>query len=629
MSAARSSANSSHSSRANTNNSQGSVHSDHSQDEDANPPTRSVSFAHPARDDASNSDDESNVELGLSTRMSSRSQGTGRGTSLLPLPTPRRIAMQQTGTGTTPSVATMGTTTPHAPAASMHTVPPLPPALQNKRSVSAHRTMLEDKFVNTESTMDELTDQSGFVSRYKRKTVQKEQPKMFVMWEERVNRGLPEPKFKLVSQDLSDEALLLDTQNLYGLLERFERRLKDLDLAYGFTMIDNIDWADPKKTVCTGPSLLENDAWLSWSTEEVATTQVFYMVYGGDIHRDTQKRACRFVLESMEPTLKLRVESQLYNLYSDPMYHGGLLAFKLLMNQLTVNTYDMRIKLINLLDKIDIKDYAGQHVPTAVDRINPLLVRLDGVLQRNWPNDLVFKLIRVFQTTSCDDFNRYFQECERSLRGSTQGVLAARQQVSIGSFANLDGMLEITADAVTQFHTISADKGWDYKGGSGSVYTGATDTAAVVVPRHCWNCNSTEHQLKSCPKPRNHGTIDANKKRFNAIKKKIADQKKKKKPQAEAHSPPRAFQVRSVNRIKDAPKKKESHKQIINGRLHFWCGRQGDHCFWNMTHLTKDHAAWEAQLASSGSPAPPEQVQANTAALPSPDFYEQAFSSWQ
>ena len=571
----------------------------------------------------------SDLEQGRSVDISGRSSSPYGEASPPTLSPPRRVTPRQQGVGTAPRASATRSTSSSEP---LHTVPPLPSIEEITPMEAQVQPMEEDRFDTRTNTENELSEPPGFVSRYTRAIMRQEQPKAFMAWEARVNRGMPEPKFKRVSQDLSDEALLLDTQDLYRLLERFARCLLDLDLAYGLTMIDNINWDNPRETILHGPSLLKSNAFLSWTVDDVARTQAFYMMHGTPVILDTQKRLCRFILESMEPTLRLRVESLLYNVWSRPIYHGGLLAFKLLMDQLTINTYDMRHKLTHLLEKIDIKDYAGQHVPTVVDRIEPLLTRLDGSLQRQWPHDLVYKLLRVFQTTSCDEFNKHFEDSERALRGSTLGVLAAQRTAFVEDFANLDALLEICADAKAQYHTISAEKEWNYKGGSASVYTGTT---ATLVPHKCWNCGSETHQLKECPKPRNQATIDANKKLFEATKKKLADQKKKagtgnhQPRQPPGRTQGRKWVERSPELMKRQPQKDEPHTQLVNGHVHFWCGRHGEHCYWNPTHLTKDHKAWMAKVEAEGKAAPPEHVQANTAGVPSISVLEQAFSSWK
>ena len=601
-------------------------------------------FRQVAGDDYESSED---VASSIDTASSSTLVPSHGVTMTTPL-SPRLVSGSQTGVGTTSGSATTGLA-PTTPL--LHVVPEPPTSLQAKAPSTPVATAGKKEFEHDTCTMDDFTRPSGFISRDNRDDVRDKNPKLFMIWEEKVNKGLPSPKFKFVGEDLSDEALLLDTQDLYRQCDRLVHALMDLDLAYCFVMLDQIDWGTPENTPLTGPSLLMKDAWSSWSLKDVQNTQLFWMAHGGALHRDSHKRACRYLLESCEETLKARIETRLHNEYS-PSVHGGLLTFKLIMDQLHINTFDMRIKLILLVEKMSIKDFAGQHVPTAVDRLNPLLTRLDGVLQQQWPADMVFKLLRVFQTTSCAKFNAHFEDCERELNGSETGILAGRRSsVSIGQYACLKGMLDITADAVAWYTRIQADQGWSYKGGKGSVFTGTTGAPNDGIPRKCWNCNSTKHQLKTCTKTRNPTMIEANKKQFNAAKQKLAQSRRAAKvadkdststtstttttttpPGSDTTSAPKPkmLLIRSAALKKKPPEKDEPHRQVIDNRVHFWCGHKEEHCYWNATHKSKDHDKWTAAVANSQAQPGGQstEARAHVAQLPDASLFTDAFSSW-
>ena len=145
--------------------------------------------------------------------------------------------------------------------------------------------------------------------------------------------------------------------------------------------------------------------------------------------------------------------------------------------------------------------------------------------------------------------------------------------------------------------------------------------------------------MKECPHARNPATVEANKKRFEAQKKKLQALKRGSPPGQQPQQPQQPkgqvtkelYAERPSDLSKTPPAKGESHKQLINARVHFWCGKGGEHCYWNPTHKTRDHAKWDKKRKEleQQEAAAQDTVQAHTALLPSVAFLEQAFSSWK
>ena len=75
-----------------------------------------------------------------------------------------------------------------------------------------------------------------------------------------------------------------------------------------------------------------------------------------------------------------------------------------------------------VLSKASIKlvfiPYEGCSVPKMVDKLTPLLVLLNGVLCRQFPTDIVYKLLRSLHTLPDAEFNKHFHDANHYFHGN-------------------------------------------------------------------------------------------------------------------------------------------------------------------------------------------------------------------
>jgi len=182
-------------------------------------------------------------------------------------------------------------------------------------------------------------------------------------------------------------------------------------------------------------------------------------------------------------------------------------------------------------------------VPALVARIDPVLTRLDAALSHQFPHHMVEKLLKIFQTSSCDEFNAIFANIQLEIKTKSK-TLWSKSSTPAEDHANLKDLLKLTGFAVAQYTEIQQGKnGWPYIGEQGSVYPTATGDNAnliaeykgeIILDGSCWNCGKHGHQMRQCRAPINRARCQAH---AEANKKKRAGRQPPKAKDTPADSP--------------------------------------------------------------------------------------------
>ena len=520
----------------------------------------------------------------------------------------------------------------------------------NKFAVSTERgSVYAPELRTVPRTYEQITAEVSFIPRHLRLEIQKNDTKAFELWKKKCEQGLMKPKLSFLEPATDKATMTEQTGSLYSKLRRVKQDLESLDLLAGFDVYSPL-WSDTERPVSTGMNLLSDDLFSRYSREDILSLQMWYNAMASDEQADAQKHIKVYLEHSCEATL---LEHVLNGLDAhDKAMHGGLIMMKLIIDQTLVNDYDYRQLLIDTIFTKKVTDYEGSDVSALVKELNPLLKKLDSFLHNQWERDYVIKLHKVFMTSPCALFNQRMQESIDLIEGSQRGVRgafaqAARCSVTIDTFANLEGMLDITSDAVAQYRALVRRGEWVSKSKKPSAYAAVKIDGKFKDP--CWNCGSFTHHLNDCSAPKDRKKIAANKKRHYENRKKGQSKAKKekgKKQETEPTTTVTSYVARDESLQKVAPGKGESHRQIMNGKMAFWCGRGDTYCYWNHTHLSKDHNAWlastqptaAAQNTSAPSVAPSSvststagtvPATINVASVPSPSVLTQAFSAWR
>jgi hypothetical protein len=95
----------------------------------------------------------------------------------------------------------------------------------------------------------------------------------------------------------------------------------------------------------------------------------------------------------------------------DRGFTGGPITFLLIMNKLSSLTSDGLYDLYKHIQSLDVKKYDGEHIPSVTKEIRLALKRLESCSKDRFvlPPTMMDDLIKVLQTTSCEEFNNTFK----------------------------------------------------------------------------------------------------------------------------------------------------------------------------------------------------------------------------
>jgi hypothetical protein len=89
---------------------------------------------------------------------------------------------------------------------------------------------------------------------------------------------------------------------------------------------------------------------------------------------------------------------------------GGPLFFKLMMNQLLLNTESAAKALVERVEKYNIGNIQGEEVTKVMSQIASAINRLKQI--GKLPQDMTTTLLTIMQTSSVDKFNKVFSAIE-------------------------------------------------------------------------------------------------------------------------------------------------------------------------------------------------------------------------
>jgi hypothetical protein len=249
----------------------------------------------------------------------------------------------------------------------------------------------------------------------------------------------------------------------------------------------------------------------------------------------------------------------------EAQYHGGPLYFKILMNHLVCNLEQIASSLVLHIKEHKISAQKGEEVPRTVTLLRNGCERLYSI--QRLPPDMSRTVLRVYQTSSHEDFNSIFRHleinAEIALNDST-----ANYQFGPGRFLSEPGVVNQAQEAIKRvcdsYHELAERKYtallYDGKrnvpagNGNPSAFNTTTksDGKKQLV---CWNCGEKGHAVDKCSKPRNEQQIEANRSAFRKAKDKDS---KRLKPESSGEGE------------YAKPKKGEPNKRTIKGNAMYY-----------------------------------------------------------
>jgi len=194
---------------------------------------------------------------------------------------------------------------------------------------------------------------------------------------------------------------------------RFEK-FDLLELFQEFPLIDpQVGWISTTPTIdlfsavdtVTIDMVKQSVAWMRKNIDVELTKTVNEYDRDLDWSREILLRACDINLSE----IIMCEEKELTDI--DRGFTGGPITFMLIMNKLSSLTSDGLYDLYKHIQSLDVKNYDGEHIPSVTKEIRLALKRLESCSKDRFvlPPTMMDDLIKVLQTTSCEEFNNTFK----------------------------------------------------------------------------------------------------------------------------------------------------------------------------------------------------------------------------
>ena len=346
---------------------------------------------------------------------------------------------------------------------------------------------------------------------------------------------LPDPK--------ADDEILTRTQTIANLLDNLRRHLQKFDMLDCFRLVvpTQLDhqgnvigphlYLDPHNNIVT-IDLIKNYANLD--EPQVVTSVTYLRKYGRDFDIENVDWFQELMINVCDPILSSKINERLTG-YSIKNQGGPLFLY--LMLQLIISTSEVASKaLITRLDNLKIYQIEGENVLNVVSLVRKALERLELVHQV--PENILDRLLDIFQTSSVKDFN--------SLFAAMKMQKTIDERFYVNRFTP-EIIFETAQIAYTNFHESNKWVGF------------AQDQATFFT---CHRCGKEGHFAAKCPQNT-----------------KTTKQSNKNQPtNTENKTYPRDDPIWTT------PPKDGCRSKMINGKLRYWCHHHG----WNQKHGTVD-----------------------------------------
>lgn len=351
----------------------------------------------------------------------------------------------------------------------------------------------------------------------------------------------PTTFFDLISTSLDSADKLDDCYNVDMKINKTAQRHRMYDMHDVFTVMLVDD---------DGRSVLECfDLYTEYPTltpEMVAASNKWYNTWPQeDTYRENLNLTYKFFENNCSPALFEKV-SETYDSYSEAE-KGGPLFFIIMVNAIMSQTEEASLSLQSRLKRIDLKDFPGENVDKVVGLLRAVIRRLR--LFNRVPEDLIRTLLRIFQTSSVQEFNNVFANMEQQrLLGQVTSLGTQTAALTVDNICKVAGSF---------YRLLTEESKWTGESTLGN-------DQSVFTARTCWNCGGPGHDIKTCPKPKNTKLIEVNKKKFHAAKK--DNRQSNSTPGGRPRGPPAAPGTGKWRR----PEPAENNRRVIDGKQMFW-----------------------------------------------------------
>ena len=336
-------------------------------------------------------------------------------------------------------------------------------------------------------------------------------------------------KLQVFSREINDKNILKHVLNLHQQLKQLRRHAEAYDIndvfeivipLYGTAIGPAID-----NTIC---NLFEHYPKLE--LQMTANSIRHVMSYSNPCTVENMTCAYQLVKNNTEEHLFQKALEE-YEKFP-PECQGGPLILHIVVKKIQ-NTSDQWIDcLTRKVETIKITDYKGEdvdHVVSLMRAIENVFVSASTEYDRKLPNDWPKKLLKIFQTSSVEDFNDIFSDLMKKAQqkadmfGGTPKYPEPEHVLRLAS-QTYDRMKSDDSWDVSKYARRRANAGIvrqlevDYHGDKGDgpptpppargLLTAPPQVPAQNPGIDCWNCNEPGHTVNDCPKPLNQAKID-------------------------------------------------------------------------------------------------------------------------
>ena len=397
--------------------------------------------------------------------------------------------------------------------------------------------------------------------------------------------------FKSITVSVNDPQKMTNTRSVAELLTENRRNLNKYDLLDVYSIVFPVAGSFDENSTAYGTLRLSDNKpeqvdlfthYLKLTTSEVAESSKWYSSFVDDDHiQEDLNWSLAYYEKNVESDLYSKVYTKMSSFPYDSQ--GGPLFLKILLDMVTTSSEGNLKALETILDSYQIKRSSpGEDIEVVVGLFTSIIETIIALRDNDLPSDAVRKLLKIFQTTSVDDFNDQFGEMERAyVRTSIRAQLTEFNIAATGEKGLLNDKHSakyVLAYAERAYRDLVQSGEWDKclqkpPGKSAFNATGGEQPTEVSErPPHgntespCFNCGSTEHLLKDCPLPRDSERIARNKAKHPVFKR---------------------FQNRRPHKWR-LPEAGENNKRVVDGKPYTWDPNTGRSGRWTADHTPSD-----------------------------------------
>ena len=329
-----------------------------------------------------------------------------------------------------------------------------------------------------------------------RKTLVKCPEQYDIFWKSAVSNFLPKSnKFQVMSLKHDDDKLLYEVKNLQTQLQSLQDHLYAHDMAQVFTVVVPEDFHGSPTIEDVSFNVLQDYA--SLHETQVAMSNAWYNTW---VVSDEVRKNLPLSFD----TLKANTEAKLFAKSKEqhdefaPIQRGGPLLLLIILKKI-IDVSESSVRYLqNRLKTIDLKKIPGENVDDVVSLIKSTVFALQQCSTdvRNYiPDDCEEIVLKIFQTSSLDEFNAVFRFEERQARQQADKYGGAAKWPSVSTTCAL------ATNTYCRMNGPGASNQWVAPAKQGAAFNASGGPPSNKSTNKCFNCGKVGCIPSTCDEP--------------------------------------------------------------------------------------------------------------------------------